>query len=286
MRFLLVIFFISIALACATGVSSEEKQVKEIKIYIHTDMEGITGIDSFEMIQRDGTRFKECCELLMGDLNAAVDGAFAGGAKHVTVLDSHGGGKNFIKELLDPRADWDTKENKKWWGKLDESYSGTMFIGAHAMAGTINGFLDHTQNSLQWYNYIVNGRKTGELGQWAIVAGNFNVPMLMVSGDEAACAEARAFFSPLETAAVKRGVGRNKAELVPTDEARARIREAARKAVSLIGKAKPYKVTMPMEIVLQLYRSDFCEAKLKDGVERIDARTIRKVANSPLELLP
>lgn len=286
MRFLLVIFFISIALACATGVSSEEKQVKEIKIYIHTDMEGITGIDSFEMIQRDGTRFKECCELLMGDLNAAVDGAFAGGAKHVTVLDSHGGGKNFIKELLDPRADWDTKENKKWWGKLDESYSGTMFIGAHAMAGTINGFLDHTQNSLQWYNYIVNGRKTGELGQWAIVAGNFNVPMLMVSGDEAACAEARAFFSPLETAAVKRGVGRNKAELVPTDEARARIREAARKAVSLIGKAKPYKVTMPMEIVLQLYRSDFCEAKLKDGVERIDARTIRKVTSDPLELLP
>lgn len=258
-----------------------------MKIYIHTDLEGITGIDTFEMIQRDGERYRECCEHLMRDLNAAIDGCFAGGADHVTVLDSHGGGNNFILEMLDPRAENDTKPNKKWWGILDESYDGTLFIGAHAMAGTMNAFLDHTQSSLTWHDYIVNGRRMGELAQWAMVAGHFNVPMLMVSGDEAACVEARQFFYPVEVAIVKRGIGRNRAELVDPDEARARIREAARKAMALVGQAKPFKPTLPMEIILEYNRADYCDAVAHHpGVERLDARTIRKVAYDALSLFP
>ena len=154
------------------------------------------------------------------------------------------------------------------------------------MAGTINGFLDHTQSSLHWYNYYINGRKTGELGMWALVAGNFDVPMLMVSGDEAACVEARQFFNHVETAIVKRGIGRNRADCIDSDEARKRIREAARKSMALVGKVKPYKVTMPMEVVLELNRADFCEGRLKDGIERIDARTVRKITSDPLELFP
>src|SRR5579862_7196941 len=170
---------------------------KMTRIYIHTDLEGVSGIDTAEMIVTNGPRYRECCELLMGDLNAAVDGAFAGGAENVTVLDSHGGGlKNFILDMLDPRAENDTKANGKWWGKLDDTYDGTFFFGAHAMSGTINGFLDHTQSSETWHNYRVNGRRFGELAQWATVAGHFGVPMLMVCGDEAACVEARAFFNP------------------------------------------------------------------------------------------
>ncbi len=258
-----------------------------VKIYIHTDLEGVTGIDTFEMIQRDGGRYRECCELLMGDVNAAVEGALAGGADHVTVLDSHGGGGNFLLERLDPRAQNDTKPNKKWWGILDESFQGTFFIGAHAMAGTMNAFLDHTQSSIHWFNYRINGRRVGELAQWALVAGHWGIPMLMVSGDEAACVEARQFFHPVETAVVKRGVGRNLAELVPPDEARARIREAARRAVSLVGQARPFAPLKPMEILLELNRSDYCDAvAAHPGVERLDARTVRKLTSDPLELFP
>lgn len=258
-----------------------------VKIYIHTDLEGISGIDSDEMIERDGPRFRECCELLMQDVNAAVDGAFAGGADHVTVLDSHGGGRNFILEMLDPRAENDTKPNGKWWGILDGSYQGTFFIGAHAMAGTMNAFLDHTQSSTHWHNYSINGRRIGELAQWALVAGNWGVPMLMVSGDEAACVEARQFFHPVETAVVKRGIGRNRAELVDLAEARARIREAARRAVALIGQARPFTPLKPMEILLELNRTDYCDAvATHPGVERLDARTVRKVTNDPLDLFP
>ena len=257
------------------------------KVYIHTDLEGVAGIDTFEMIQRDGGRYEECCRHLMHDVNAAVDGAFAGGADHVTVLDSHGGGGNFLLELLDPRAENDTKPNEKWWGIMDESYQGTFFIGAHAMSGTMNAFLDHTQSSIHWHDYSINGRRMGELAQWALVAGTWGIPMLMVSGDEAACMEARQFFSPVETAVVKRGVGRNRAELVDPAEARARIREAARRAVSLVGQARPFVLIKPMEILLEYNRADYCDGTVgRPGVERLDARTVRKVTSDPLDLLP
>ena len=257
-----------------------------MKIYIHTDLEGISGIDSGDSVPRDSDAYGESCRRLMLDLNAAVAGAFDGGADHVTVLDSHGGGGNFVLDMLDERAENDTRPNKRWWGTLDDSFDGTFFIGAHAMAGTMNGFLDHTQSSRNWYNYTINGRRYGELGQWAVVAGAFGVPMLMVAGDEAACAEAREFFAPVETAVVKRGVGRQTAVTVPEEEARQRIREAARRAVGLAGEARPLKPLCPMEVVLQLTRTDYCDDMArKEGVERVDARTVRKVTSDQLDIL-
>jgi len=111
--------------------------------------------------------------------------------------------------------------------------------------------------------------------------------MLMVSGDEAACAEARAFFSPIETAAVKQGVGRNRAIAYPADEAHALIREAARRAIDLVGKARPFSPIEPMEIKVEYMRSDYCDriAEL-DGVERLDARTVRMIARDHTDILP
>ncbi len=257
-----------------------------MKIYIHTDLEGISGIDWPELLDRGHPRRREANEYLMADLNAAVAGAFEGGATHVTVLDKHMGGGNFIPELLDSRADNDLTERAKWSGKMDSSYAGTFFIGAHAMAGTQNGFLDHMKMD-GWYNFWLNGRRIGELGMWATFAGSFGIPMLMVSGDEAACVEARQFFAPVETATVKLGIGRNRAELVPLEEARARIRDAARRAISLIGKARPFIPSKPMEIRLELERCDYCDRLAgKPGNERLDARAIRRVTSDPLDIFP
>jgi D-amino peptidase len=111
--------------------------------------------------------------------------------------------------------------------------------------------------------------------------------MLMVSGDERACVEAHEFFRPVETAIVKRGVGRNRAELVDLTEARARIREAARRAMALVGTARPFSPTKPMEIRLEVTRADYADgSEQRDGVERLDARTLRKVTSCALELFP
>ena len=263
-----------------------KRKKNAMRIFIHTDLEGISGIDSMEMIEPAHPRRREANELLMADVNAAVAGAFKGGATHVTVLDKHTGGGNFIVELLDRRAENDTTERANWSGKMDRSYAGTFFIGAHAMAGTQNGFLDHMKMD-GWHNFWLNGRRIGELGMWATFAGNFGIPMLMVSGDEAACVEARQFFSPVETATVKRGVGRNRAELVPLEEARGRIREAARRAISLVGRARPFLPSKPMEIRLELDRCDYCDRLAgKPGNERLGPRVIRRVTSDPLDIFP
>ena len=294
MKHLLIIAMLAIPVMGSPNTPSPQDPTtpfpkeKPVKIYIHTDLEGIAGVDRFEMMDQATDGYQKARKLLMEDINAAVEGAFEGGASEVVVLDSHDGAHNFLPDLLDKRAKVDPRANKKWWAALDDTYSGTFFIGAHAMSGTLNGFLDHTQNSINWHDYSVNGRRFGEMAQWALVAGNFGVPMLMMSGDEAACEEAHEFFDPIETAVVKKAVGRNKAELVPLDEAHARIREAAKNAMSLIGKAKPFKAKMPMTIVLEFNRADYCDSAIKNlpTWERLDARTIRKVTSDPLELLP
>jgi D-amino peptidase len=264
----------------------DEKQYNErrykMKILIMTDLEGISGVDTMEMVSEVGTpEHRFALERLMLDVNAAVDGAFEGGATKVYVRDGHGGANNFIKEMLDSRA-VEAEDSESWQelirnGEID-AY---MEVGAHAMAGTINGFLDHTQSSKSWYNYIVNGRRSGEIAQGAIFVGAFDVPFVMVSGDQAACVEARAFLGDIECAVVKYGIGRNSARLVNLNEALERIKKAAKDSLKLIGKIKPYKPILPLEIKLELCRSDMCDEFMKrcNDVERLDARAVRKLVH-------
>lgn len=244
-----------------------------------TDLEGVSGIDTIEMVSDMGTpSYEYAVKRLMLDVNAAIEGSFDGGATAVYVVDGHGGGNNFIKELLDTRA---VQLDSEQWQELVRKGGIDTFmeVGAHAMAGTLNGFLDHTQNSKTWYNYSVNGRICGEIAQSAIFAGAFHVPFVMVSGDEAACTEARAFLGNIECAVVKYGVGRNKARLVNPDEALIKIKAAARDSLKRINGIKPYMPLLPLEIQLELCRSDMCDAIMESctGIERLDARSVRKI---------
>jgi D-amino peptidase len=224
-------------------------------------------------------------ERLMLDTNAAIEGCFEGGASEVYVCDGHGGGNNFIDEMLDKRA---IKINCNLPPDLLKQINAFMEVGAHAMPGTINGFLDHVQSSVSWHNYYVNGKKCGELAQLGIYAGLNNIPFVMVSGDEAACVEAKQFFGDIACAAVKYGIGRNKARLVNLDEALIRIKNASKQGVGLIGNIKPYKPLLPLEIKVEFNRSDYCDAAENKNNERLDARTLRKIVpklNSYMDLM-
>ena len=245
------------------------------KIYIMTDLEGISGIVSESQVSdTKSDTYGFSLERLMRDVNAAIDGAFEGGASDVYVADGHGGGKNFIAGMLDKRAVQVCSA-----GDIDfTTIDGLMQIGAHAMAGTINGFLDHTQSSVSWHDYIVNGRKCGEIAQEGIFLGVYGAPCVMVSGDEAACVEAKQFFGDIECAVVKYGIGRSKARSVDLDEALLKIKSAAKNGMGLIGKIKPYKPLMPLEIIIEYNRADYLEYNVnRPDVERLDARTLRKM---------
>ncbi|MEG2570367.1 MAG: M55 family metallopeptidase [Clostridia bacterium] len=253
-----------------------------MKIAIMTDLEGISGVDDIIQIDdEDGAGYRSACECLMADTNAAVAGAFDGGATEVYVMDGHGGATNFIKELLDPRA---TQISIAKWCEMTAAreFDAFMEIGAHAKPNTMNAFLDHVQSSRMWFEYFINGVPSGELAQGAVFMGHFDVPFVMVTGDAAAIDEAHELLgSDIATAVVKTARCRNHAELIDFDTAVARVRAAARDGMALIGKIAPYKIPLPLTIELTFCRTDFCDDTMvrRPDVTRVDARRVRRVVD-------
>ncbi len=256
-----------------------------MKIYIMTDMEGISGIHRAEYVQRGSDRYAEGRALLTADANAAIEGCFSGGATEVHICDAHGGGDHFLMDEIDSRAIITHTSYGRWWATLEETFDGVMIVGQHAMAGTRNGFLDQTQSSTSWYEFSINGRAVGEIGQLACIAGGFGVPVVMVAGDYAATVEAKKLLGPIETASVKTGAGRSAAICLSPEKGRELIRTAATRAMGRIGEIEPWKPTTPLEVVLKLTRSDHADGiAFRAGNERIDARTIRRVIDDPVHI--
>ncbi len=245
-------------------------------IHIITDLEGISGVTDIEQMEFFSDGYEYARIRLMLDTNAAIRGAFKGGADTVTVTDGHARGQNFVDEMLDTRA---LKINliDLYNQGIHKQVDALMFVGTHAMPGTMNAFLDHVQSSISWYDYYINGVKCGELVQGGVFFGAYGAPVVFASGDEAACAEAKLFFGNIQVAPVKKALCRNKAESYDLDLCERLIEENASKAISLVGTIKPYIVSEPLEIRVDFTRTDYCDnASERPGVERVNARTVIK----------
>lgn len=235
----------AVAIVALLGISAGNCPAQ--KIYILTDLEGASGVYQFAQTREAGPLNDQAKEYLMGDIAAVVRGLRAGGATEITVLDGHGS-QAFVPHLMEPGATYITgKPRPCLMCDLDESFAGLVQLGAHAMMGTPDGVLCHTQSSKSENRYWYNDVESGELAQVAIVAGAYGVPTIMVTGDEAACREARQFFGDdVVTVAVKRGISREAAELYPFEETRQALFEGAREAMTVIGKCKPYRIEVPI----------------------------------------
>jgi len=219
------------------------------RICIVTDMEGVGGVNSWdEQVTPGQRRFEESRRLLTGEVNAAVAGAFDAGASRVVVWDGHDGSRAFSIDELDPRAELlqggRARGNYHFSSKL---YDGVMFVGQHSMAGTPNGLLAHTQ-SREIKSVTINGKPVGEMGQVAAIAGYFDIPVIFLSGDQAACDEMRAQQPGAEVAAVKRMVGTGSSLSLSHTRAKELIRTGARRAVERVGEFKPWKIEGPVEM--------------------------------------
>lgn len=246
-------------LAIVTIFNQAQAQKKQMKIYLNTDLEGISGVYEFAQTREKGTPLNiQACEYFMGDLAAVIHGLRDGGATEIIVLDGHGN-QAVIPHLMDPGATYMTG-NPKPGGPLpllDSTYVGMCQIGFHAMNGTPDGVLNHTQSSKTEHKYWYNGVEWGELAQNAAVAGYYNVPTIMVSGDVATCREAHKFLGDnLVTVAVKRGLSRESAELYPFEQTRKALYEDAKKAMAMISKCKPYKPQLPLQAKKQWIDAD------------------------------
>lgn len=225
-----------------------------VKIYVMTDLEGVSGVYKFDQTREKGTPLNiQACEYFMGDLAAVVRGLRDGGATEILVIDGHGNGA-MIPHLMEPGAKYATGRPLLGPGPygLDKSYAGYVEFGAHAMKGTPDGVLNHTQSSKTENRYWYNGVESGELVQGALQAGHYGVPPILVTGDEATCREATQFFGPsCVTVAVKKGIAREAAVLYPFEETRKALYEGAKRAIAAIPKCKPYVIDLPIKAKME-----------------------------------
>jgi len=193
--------------------------------------------------------------LMTDDVNAAIRGAFDGGADSVVVSDGHGGATNILIDELDPRATLNCGNASAFAmvQGIGENVDGALFVGYHARAGTPDAILDHTWSG-SVYNVWLNGTLVGEIGLNAAVCGHFGAPVLMVSGCRAACAEASQLLGNIETAPVKEGSGRASAECKAPEATHALIADASRQAVARLADGvapEAWQVGEPVGLVVE-----------------------------------
>ncbi|HET9907954.1 MAG TPA: M55 family metallopeptidase [Anaerolineales bacterium] len=235
-----------------------------MKILIATDMEGITGVTTWDQVTPGHAEYSRFRVLMTQDVNAAIRGAMDAGADEVIIADGHWNGSNILVEELDPRARLNTGSPSPFsmMQGIDEDVDGVLFVGYHARNGTPNAILDHTWSSSKVVNVWLNNLLTGEYGLNAGVAGHFGVPVIMVSGDQTACAQVAELLGDIETAVVKQATGRFAAECLAPQVAQELIYRAAERAVRRLKEGnmpKPFVVDTPVRATIEFFTSDMAD---------------------------
>jgi D-amino peptidase len=253
-----------------------------VKVFVVSDMEGVSGITKWQQTSGGHAMYEEGRRLYTGEINAAVRGAKAAGATEIVVMDCHGAGEGWtfnslIPEELDPACEFVVQnEWTEYTTFLEGGVDAALFVGMHAMAGTRDGVLAHTVSGSSWWRLRFNGVEVGETGINAALCGAWGCPVLLVTGDEASCREGTELLGGgLTTVAVKTGLGRFSARQFPAAKARELIEDGARRALADVRAVAPYDPGMPCEITVDFNTSDHVERyRFRPGVEITEPRQI------------
>ncbi len=253
-----------------------------MKVHVISDMEGVAGIVKWEQVGGGEAMYEEGRRLYTEEINAAVRGAKAAGATEIVVMDCHGAGKgwNFnslIPDLLDPACEYVVQEEwTEYTEFLEQGCDAALFVAMHARAGEHDGVMNHTVSGTQWRNLWFNGSLVGETGINAALCGTWDCPVLLVTGDEASCREARELLGDgLTTLAVKKGTGRFGARQLAPQRARELIEDAAKRALGDLKAVAPYDPGKPCEIRVEFNVTNALdEFRRKPAVEIVDDRLL------------
>ena len=260
-----------------------------MKIFISADMEGATGITAIEQCDRTRPEYAFGRQMQRHDVLAAVRGALDGGADEVIVNDAHSHMTNL--EIIDwPKGSKLISGSPKTLGMMEgfDLSDGIFFLCYHGMAGARNAVLDHTIDPRVVYSIRLNGLEVGETGINAATAAGKNIPVALVTGDVAVCAEAEAQLgSRIITAPVKNGLGRLAADCLPPSEPNRIIYDAAIRAAQMVAKGKSpvYKAKTPWTVQIDFVKTAQCDAAATlPFIERLNGRSVRFTGNDLLEM--
>lgn len=220
------IFFSAILLAMGITINVNS-QVRKMKIFISADMEGVGGVVTGDQLGPTGFEYQRFREFMTQEVNAAIEAAFAAGADEIVVADSHGNGKNLLIEKL-PRNITLVRSWPRPLGMMqgiDDTFAGGIFLGYHASTTNPEGVRAHTLSSANLADVKLNGISIPEAGINAAIAGQFNVPIIMISGDDAAVKEVTALLGDVEGAVVKWNYGFHSARTMMPEAAYDLIRK-------------------------------------------------------------
>jgi D-amino peptidase len=261
-------------------------QPRGLKVYISADMEGIGGVVTGEQLSPTGFEYAKAREYMTEEVLAAIAGAREAGATEIVVSDSHGNFQNLLLDRLpkDVRVIRGGPRPLSMMQGIDETFDAVLFIGYHS--GTTNpaGVRAHTISSARLADVRINGVSSPEAALNAAIAGHFGVPIMMISGDDVAVAEAQKLIGALEGAVVKESYGFHSANTLTPEAARERVGAAAKRALQSRQRFTPTKTKTPVTLEIQFknYRPAEILAFLPN-VQRIDAHAIRFVAKDILE---
>lgn len=259
-----------------------------MRIYISADIEGIAGVVSREHTRPEGFEYQSARIWMTDSVAAAARAAYASGATEVVISDSHGNAQNLLLDRL-PR---EVELVRSWPRPLSMmqgiehgTYQGALFIGYHAGATNPHGILAHTFRSASLREVRVNGTAVPEAGINAAIAGHFGVPVLLVSGDDVTIAETREFLPDIEPVTVKWAHSRLSARTLTPDVSYELIEQGVTRAMARHREIAPYRIAGPIELdVGFLYRQPVEYLAMLKGMTRLDAFTIRYVADDILDL--
>ena len=249
-----------------------------MKVFIMTDLEGPSGVNGrSDGIGNKIVNEKIACELLLGEVNAVVEGLVCGGATEIIVWDGHGGSNSLDITKLHEAASLGTLGGGMTpVNLLDASFDAAVQIGAHALQGIADGYMNHSYNSHGVANMHINGVRIGEIGITTLMASYFNVPTILISGDAAACLEAKEFIGEdnLLTVETKKGIARYSVVNRNPVKVREELTIKAQAAIEQVLKMAPVKFEAPYEYKLQLMCPNIADNYEKMGAERVDHQTI------------
>jgi D-amino peptidase len=286
MRRLVLAFTCVVSATLVGGAFQPAAQGRKLKVHISVDMEGVGGAVTGEQLGPSGFEYGRFREFMTREALAAVNAARAAGATEIVVADSHGNGQN----LLIDQFPADVRLIRSWPRRLgmvagiDDAIDAAIFIGYHAGTNNPAGVRAHTFSSATLTRVALNGTNVTE-GSWnAAIAGHFGVPVVMMSGDDAAIAEVRKAVGNLEAAETKRSLGFHSAITLTPQASAALIGQRVQAALRRLSEFKPLEVQTPVTVDVSF--KNYLPAEVLGYVplfERTDSHSIRFRARDMVE---
>jgi len=248
-----------------------------MNILISTDIEGVAGVYHPEQVRPGNPEYERARRWMTAEANAAIAGAFDGGARAVYVNDSHGGFRNMPADALDPRAQV-VQGKPRYLGMVagvELGVAGVCFIGYHARSKA-HGILAHTINSFAFARIYLNDQELGEAGIYGALAGAYHAPVIMAAGDDAFIDETRPLFPHAEFVQTKRATGHASGISLSPAQSGAAIQAAVARAVPRCGQCPPWQLPGPITVRLQTQSPALADLFCQwPDLERVDPDTLR-----------